>query len=374
MSQPQQSAQFSGAMTLLRDCVGGEAGQSLLIVSEPEGSGFYDDAAPKLTAAAGRFMGMRVYQTESECFLATAEDRTLLMDTLSGFDHIVFFSRVGDQIRFNADKDMPSATMCYTLDLEALTSAFGTACYQGMCAIKQVIENAIQAARHIHASCPMGTDYHGYPLSPKGGSAEVRIKRFPMLVPRPIPAAGFSGSVALNRFLVGTGSRFYQPYHLLLNSTVLAHVENNRILYFSGPDDEVRRVREHYTHVSHLYGIDPMFVHSWHAGIHPACHFPLQAETDLMRWSGTAFGNPRILHFHTCGDYAPGEISWNILDPTIKLDGLAIWDNGMLHPERLPGIEPVLECHPHLLALYRNPHRDVGMDSLAEGWLGDPNA
>lgn len=361
-----QGARFAGAMTLLRDCVGGEAGQSLLIVSEPEGSGFYDDAAPKVTAAAGRFIGMRVYQTQSECFLATAEDRTLLLELLRGFDHIVFFSRVGDQIRFTADKDMPSSTMCYTLDLEALNSAFGTACYHGMCAIKQVIEDALLAAQHIRVSCPRGTDYEGYPQWPTGRENDVRIKRFPMLVPRPIPAEGFRGKVALDRFLVGTGSQFYQPYHLPISHTVFAHIQDNRILDFTGPDAEVERVRQHYAHVSQLYDIDPMFVHSWHAGIHPGCHFQTKAEADILRWSGTAFGNPRILHFHTCGNYAPGEISWNILDPTISLDDVAIWDDGLLRPERLPGIEPVLECHPHLLKLYQNPHRNVGMEALAE--------
>jgi len=361
-----QGARFAGAMTLLRDCVGGEAGQSLLIVSEPEGSGFYDDAAPKVTAAAGRFIGMRVYQTQSECFLATAEDRTLLLELLRGFDHIVFFSRVGDQIRFTADKDMPSSTMCYTLDLEALNSAFGTACYHGMCAIKQVIEDALLAAQHIRVSCPRGTDYEGYPQWPTGRENDVRIKRFPMLVPRPIPAEGFRGKVALDRFLVGTGSQFYQPYHLPISHTVFAHIQDNRILDFTGPDAEVERVRQHYAHVSQLYDIDPMFVHSWHAGIHPGCHFQTKAEADILRWSGTAFGNPRILHFHTCGNYAPGEISWNILDPSISLDDVAIWDDGLLHPERLPGIEPVLECHPHLLKLYQNPHRNVGMEALAE--------
>ncbi|WP_430878959.1 hypothetical protein [Granulosicoccus sp. 3-233] len=353
-------------MTLLRDCVRGEPGQRLLIVSEPEGSGFYDDAAPKVTAAAGRFIGMRVYQTQSECFLATAEDRELLLDLLRGFDHIVFFSRVGDQIRFSADKDMPSSTMCYTLDLESLNSAFGTACYRGMCAIKEVIENALLAAQHIRVSCPLGTDYEGYPQWPSCSAGDVRIKRFPMLVPRPIPAEGFHGKIVLDRFLVGTGSQFYQPYHLPLHDTVFAHIENNRILDFTGPDSEVKRVRGHYAHVSQLYDIDPDYVHSWHAGIHPGCHFPSKAESDILRWSGTAFGNPRILHFHTCGNYAPGEISWNILDPTIRIDDVPIWDKGWLQPERLPGIEPVLEDHPQLLELYRNPHRNVGMERLEE--------
>ncbi len=366
MMSSAEGAQFAGAMTLLRDCVGGEPGQSLLVVSEPEGSGFYDDDAPKVTAAAGRFIGMRVYQTQSECFLATAEDRTLLLDLLRGFDHIVFFSRVGDQIRFTADKDMPSSTMCYTLDLESLNSAFGTACYHGMCAVKEVIENAFFASNHIRVSCPRGTDYEGSPQWPRGNTGEVRIKRFPMLVPRPVPAAGFRGRVALDRFLVGTGSRFYQPYHLPIRETVYAHIADNRIVDFTGPDAEVQRVWQHYKHVSQLYEIDPMYVHSWHAGIHPGCHFQNRAEADILRWSGTAFGNPRILHFHTCGNYAPGEISWNILDATIRLDDVPIWDKGVLKPERLPGIEPVLENHPHLLELYRHPHREVGMESLEE--------
>ena len=57
----QQPADFGGALTLLRDCVGGCEGQRLLIVSEPESTGFYDDQAPKLTAAAARSLGMRVY-------------------------------------------------------------------------------------------------------------------------------------------------------------------------------------------------------------------------------------------------------------------------------------------------------------------------
>jgi hypothetical protein len=355
------TGQFAGAMTLLRDCVGGQSGQRLLIVSEPDGSGFYDDAAPRITAAAARSMGMQVYQTQSQCFLASTDDRHKLLDTLRGFDHIVFFSRVGDQIRFSSEKDMPSSTMCYTLDLESLNSEFGTACYHGMCAIKRVIDATFANARHIHVTCPLGTDYQGHPLDPAAVPMEVSIKRFPMLISRPVPANGFSGKVALSRFLIGTGSHMYHPYYLPLDSTVFAHVHDNCISRFEGRADEVQRVIEHYDRVSRQFGIDPTFIHSWHAGIHPGCHFDHTAETDIMRWSSTAFGNPRILHFHTCGDYAPGEISWNILDPTIYIDGVPVWENGRLYPERLPKSDEVLRHHPHLAELYAHPYRDVGL-------------
>jgi hypothetical protein len=31
-----------------------------------------------------------------------------------------------------------------------------------------------------------------------------------------------------------------------------------------------------------------------------------------------AFANPRYLHFHTCGNYAPGEIAWSLFDVKVE--------------------------------------------------------
>jgi len=253
--------------------------------------------------------------------------------------------------------------MCYTLDQESLTSDFGTACYHGMCDIKAAINKAVSAASHIHVTCPLGTDYSGKPDWGGELPVEVTLKRFPMLVPQPIPAMGFSGRIALSRFLVGTGSRMYEPYYLPLSSKVIACVENNRIAYFEGDKEEVKRVNSHYLHVSSLLSIEPWCIDSWHAGIHPGCHFRADAAADIMRWSGTAFGNPRILHFHTCGNYAPGEISWSILDPTITIDSIAVWESGRLYPDRLPDGEALLAKHPDLAMLYQDPYLDVGLSA-----------
>ena len=79
------------------------------------------------------------------------------------------------------------------------------------------------------------------------------------------------------------------------------------------------------------------------------------------RWGGAAFGNPRILHFHTCGAYAPGEISWNVIDPMIEVDGLPLWEAGRLHPERLPGGQAILDRYPCAAALFAAPDRDIGL-------------
>lgn len=361
MTVTDESIDFAGAMSLIRNCVGGNSGERLLIVSEPEYFGMYDSRAVKLAAAAGRAIGMTVYELESTSFVGNEDEKAIVLDSLRGFDHIVFFSRVGDQIRFLSNDNIPSSTMCYTLDQESLESNFGTACHHGMGEIKQVIESAIENCTEIRVSCPLGTDYIGRP--DWGGEAhqEVSLKRFPLLVPQPIPARGFSGRIALSRFLIGTGSQYYDPYYLSLPNDVFAVVENNRIVKFAGNEEDVHRVVNHYNNVSSQLSIDPWHVDSWHAGIHPGCSFTKDAQNDMMRWSGSAFGSPRILHFHTCGQYAPGEISWNILDPTVTVDGIALWEAGILHPERLPEGKSVLARHPQLADLFANPVREIGL-------------
>lgn len=352
----------AGARTLLRDCVAGHPGERLLIVEEPEGAGYYDEAAPRLTAAEGRALGFDVEEIEAPSGLEDTDSLADFAASLAGYDHVVFFARVGDQLRFSDVPGVTSATMCYTLDTGMLESAFGTACHPGLCEIKAAVDAAFEAADEVRVTCPRGTDYSGKPATAGGGKpAEVTLRRFPMLVPRPVPASGMAGRVALARFLVGTGSRFYEPYWLPLEEDVLAIVEDNRIVEFEGPALVTDRVRAHYETVAARYGIDPWFVHSWHAGIHPGCGFAEDARQHMLRWSGSAFGNPRLLHFHTCGRYAPGEISWNLVDASVTVDGVAVLESGRMHPERLPGGAEILARHPHLAALYRSPRRDIGL-------------
>ena len=120
-------------------------------------------------------------------------------------------------------------------------------------------------------------------------------------------------------------------------------------------------MEHHYDHVASLFNLDTYCVHSWHAGIHPGCWYHTSAHEDLHRWSGSAFGNPRLMHMHTCGDYAPGEISWNIVDPTIRVDDVVLWENGRLHPQRLASGAEIFYAHSHLEMLFANPRTDIGL-------------
>lgn len=356
------TAPSPGAMNLLRDCVNARPGERVLIVKEPHDTGYYDHEAQRLAAAAGRAMGVHVYETEAPTEVKGSPALTAFINSLRGFDHVVFFARIGDQLRFSEVPGMPPATMCYTLDHAMLESDFGAACHQGMCEMKAAIDSVFDSAKEVRVRCPSGTDLVGNSAAfAKTAAApiEVTLKRFPMLVPRPVSTVGFSGRVALTRFLVGTGNRFYEPYSLPLDSTVFATFSGNRITGFEGP--EAARVIAHYEDIAGRFDLEPWFVHSWHAGIHPGCRFDADATHQIIRWSGSAFGNPRVLHFHTCGDFAPGEISWNVFDPTITVDGVALWQDGRLMPEAVPTCAQVLDRHPHLLALFSNPCRDIGI-------------
>lgn len=177
----------------------------------------------------------------------------------------------------------------------------------------------------------------------------------------PVPAGDHAGTIAQAGFLTGTGKTYYQPYNLPLDGVLRIRFDGNRITGFEGLPDDTARSESHYRRVGEMTGTDPFFVHSWHGGMHPGCGWPMQAGADITRWGGGAFGNPRLMHFHTCGTRAPGEISVNVVDPTIRLDGVAVWDNGRLHPERVPGGAGILARHPDAAALFADPVRDIGL-------------
>ncbi len=358
---PNTELSLDGAQSLLKHCVCGTAEERLLIVTEKDGAGYYDNQAAKLTADTARSMGMFVYETQAPLSIDCEKEMSLFLTTLRGFDHIIFFARVGDQLRFSINEDLPPATMCYALGAESLNSAFGTACHSGLIEVRDAINATFASAKHIQVSCPKGTNYSGFIEPQEQALPDVKVKRFPMLIPKPVPANDFEGTIALSRFLMGTGSRHYDPYYLPLDNDVLVEVKNNRIVNFNGDHKTVAKVKKHYKHVANLFNIDPWYVHSWHAGMHPACTFNTDAYSDILRWAGSAFGNPRILHFHTCGQFAPGEISWNIIDPTITLDGVKVWEDGLLHPERLQQGKAILQKHPKLHKLYSEPQRNIGI-------------
>lgn len=350
-----------GALNLLSNCAKASAGETLLILYERPELGYYGAGLAEAIAAAARDIGLHVRSREVPFTERVDGISAELANLLAASDHVLFLARLGDQLRFQTMPPGARPIVSYVLDTEMLASPFGTAPYQAFVALKAAIDTLMAGAREIRVTCPLGTDFKGR-LDAATAPADVTVRRFPLSVFTPLAASGFSGRVAVARFLVGTGSQYYRPYHLPLETTLFAELDGNRVAQWDGPASLIASAQRHYRDVASRFNVDAGFVHSWHAGIHPGCSYRMPAAENYERWSGGAFGNPRLLHFHTCGAYAPAEICWNIADPTITIDGRAIWKHGRIAADEQPAMREVLQRYPDVGALFQSPAQDIGID------------
>ena len=319
-----------GARNLLLNCAGLIAGQHVYILAEDPSLGWYDGDAPRITAELARQMGANVTvakvggpETKPDAAIQAASELA---------DIRIFFARIGDQARFSARPKYGICVMVYARTAAALASDYGRTPHHEMLALKDRVNDRLFSATSIRLSCPLGTSMTGTPpQTAKQTIADVTVHRFPMCMPAPMPASAFSGQVALAGYITPTGSESYNPASLKLETVVLAHVERGRILGYDGPSRMVEAIHRHYHDVSSWFQVDPDVVHSWHAGIHAGCTFTGLQEDDPDLWANSVFGHPGYLHFHTCGDYAPGEICWTVANPVIELDGQMLWSDGHLH-------------------------------------------
>ncbi|MDQ2066052.1 hypothetical protein Q9295_06695 [Xinfangfangia sp. CPCC 101601] len=361
MPQSQSDPLAAAVQNLLQGCAGARAGERLLMLEEGPALGHYGPGLGDVIAQGAKALDLVVERRQVGFSPHPQEPSQAMLLAMAGAQHILYLARIGDQMRFRALPYAERSVVSYALDLASFSSAFGTIPHGAMLAMKAAINAAMAAAQEIHIRCPLGTDLRGRIAPGQSAPPDVGIRRFPMAVFAPVPMAGFSGKVALARFVLGTGSVYYQPFLHKLDQVVTVQLSGNRALRYDGPADVVQSLLRHIERVASAQGLDGHFVHSWHAGIHPGCAYPGRAEDHPERWTCSAFGNPRLLHFHSCGDDAPGEICWNLLDPTVTLDGVALWEEGRLHPRRIVAGAAVLDACPELAACFAAPARAVGL-------------
>ena len=351
----------SGAANLVENCIGDVAGKSVLVVCEDPKYGWYDAAAPAAVCDELRARGATVRQM----VVGLPENRpnAAVQAAMNRADRVVFFSRLGDQGRFNWHYTGPPCVMSYALDEAMLEGGYGRLDHHAMRQMKAAIDEVTLRAGHITVTCPQGTQFEGSPAASGAAGSEVIITRFPVGIPQPVLNDGFRGKAVLTSYLTPTGSKVYDPECLPLTTPVTAHFEGNRITGFTGEAAMVAAVEAHYRKVAGQFGIDAYNIDSWHAGIHPLMGYDRPAASDPLRWSGTAFQNQRLLHFHTCGTGPPGEICWMILDPTIHVDGVALWEDGRLYPDRFDATRRILDLYPELEQAYATPVTACGLDS-----------
>ncbi|WP_438997788.1 hypothetical protein [Candidatus Puniceispirillum sp.] len=357
---PDEAALRAGADNLINGCIGDVSGKAVLLICEDPALGWYDDKAPAIVAKQLQEKGATVK------VLPVGKPQNVPVDeiqtAINSMDEVIFFSRIGDQDRFEANNNTPHSTMSYARTANMLGGAYGRLNHHAMLMLKDAVNEVMLNADHIRVTCPQGTHLEGSPANTKAEGSEVVVSRFPMGVPQPVLASGFKGEVKLFGYLTPTGSKVYTPEFIKLDDTVSVQFDGNRITGFTGSDDIVAKINEHYNHVAEMFGLKAFNVDSWHAGIHPQMHYDDFMGNDPSRWSNTVFTSPRFLHFHTCGETPPGEICWMVLDPTVMIDGVALWEDGRLHPERFTGTNAVLDFAPELAAAFNTPCMHVGLD------------
>jgi len=350
----------AGLENLLVTCAGIEAGERVLVVAEDPALGWYDAQAPAAAAEFAEGLGASV--TIAPVGAPSNSRDPGLGAAMESHDRVVFFARVGDQDRFAEPVPGRTHVMVYARTAAALASPYGRADHRAMAALKQAVNDILLDAPKLRVTCPLGTDIARDLDGPHREPREdVSVRRFPLGVPQPVDAAAFTGRVALANYLTPTGSKVYDPPSLALDEVAFAEIAQGRIESFSGDSATVGAIREHYDRTAAQLGIEPDFVHSWHAGIHPGCAYPGRAADDPDHWSNTVFTNPRFLHFHTCGAYAPGEICWMVADPTVTVGDVPLWENGRLCPGNFAGTRGVLADWPELAALFAEPSDETGL-------------
>ena len=148
--------------------------------------------------------------------------------------------RLGDQIRFKENGSVDKMIVSYVLDLDMLESDFGAANYIGFQELKRIVDLHLGEAEEIHVTCKAGTDFSGSGTGWNRSNTDTTVKRFPISVFAPVPAAGFSGRIAQIGFLVGTGSTYYQTYAREIEDVLFVSFKDNRIIGFEGSDADVK--------------------------------------------------------------------------------------------------------------------------------------
>ncbi|MBT4966384.1 MAG: hypothetical protein HOM79_09195 [Alphaproteobacteria bacterium] len=353
----------AGAYNLLVNCANLAPDETLVIISEEPGLGWYDRDVVEALEAEARAMG--ITPTMIEVGAPGNDKNRQVVEAVGSHDCALFLARIGDQDRFADPVPGKKTIMCYARDAAMLASSYGSADHRAFLQLKEAVNDILLGGDTIRMTCKLGTDISGsISKSDRETPGDVSVRRFPLGVPQPLDASEMSGRVALTHFLTPTGSKMYEPASVPIDDIVFAEVQDGVITGFDGEPENVENIQGHYKMVSQKFGIRDDNVHSFHAGIHPGCNYTSTAAADPDRWSNSVFTNPRVLHFHTCGDYAPGEICWMVIDHTLAVDGKNLWQDGRLCVEDFDLTRQCLEDWPQLKHMFEQPAMAIGLQDI----------
>ena len=329
--RPSFDEQRAGARNLLINCAGVKSGDTVLVVREEFGLGYYDEAVADRVEEEARSLGAIVHSLRAPRINGPEDFPDIVTGAMQHADHTIFFTRIADQMRFVSLPGTGTKTMCYALGLDYLGSEACTIPYALTVEVLEKLQAELDRATEWRVTCPLGTDVAGRCDPTKDGLREkpkFTLRLFPVGAFRPFSCGLMNGRL-VTKWFPPIFTHRYEPFGLMLDEPVELNVEQGRICGIDGNSKLVAKLRDHYERIGSLFG-DPYRITSWHGGTNPKIFAPFAARDDIERWGGTMHAHPRYTHFHSCGDMPPGEISIVTIDPTIYVDDVMYWKDGRL--------------------------------------------
>ena len=328
VQDPTKEAVERGAENLLVNCAKARAGENILIVGETGPSPYFDALlCDDVASVAGR-LGMRPEVVMTVPGADAGAFPEVVRAAMKTADRTIFFSRLGDQVRFSLGPEQNRAVMAYTLTRKHLGAPFATVDFETMKTLHNALLEMILAAQSYRISGACGTDLTGtIRKGRKDAVADFALELFPVMIFPPVVCDDVNGTYVIKHFVTSSSTRAYEDSVLILDTPIRAKVENSRMVSFDGPDALVARLKAHLVRAAALTGGDPMTINSWHTGINPNTFYDGDPYDDLERRGTVAYGSPRYTHLHVAGN-DPGDAAFHLMDATISFDGKAAWDQG----------------------------------------------
>ena len=95
-----QEAARQGARNLLSNCIGVAPGERVLVVCEDPGCGYFDARVADVVAGEARLLGAEVVSLTTQRVAGPEAAPACLGAAMEHVEHTIFFSRIGDQMRF----------------------------------------------------------------------------------------------------------------------------------------------------------------------------------------------------------------------------------------------------------------------------------
>ena len=353
----------AGARNLLLNCAEVEAGDSILLVGEQSESAYFDPQLCDDIARVARGLGVETRVMLAEPVADASQFPQSISDAMLTVDKTIFFSRLGDQVRFMETPGKSKKIMCYTLTRKHLASPFASVSFKTMKKIHDLLTRKIIGSKkyRIETSCGnrLDSEIIHDPQSTISAVTEFSLELFPVMIFPPVNFSKLTGQVVLRDFLLSSSIHQYSDSAFLLDSPIVARIENSRMVEFEGAENEIEALKMQLEVAAEITGGDPYVLNSWHTGINPYTFFDGDPYADLELWGMVAYGSPRYTHIHAAGKN-PGDISIHLFDASISFDDELFWDKGKFVYLDRPEVQALLDSQEREL-LNSSTVRDIGL-------------